>query len=79
MKRSRIPALLVAAIMLAATLGAFTSGAPDNMNEEGLPIAKEMTTFTVMMYRDEADGPWDTLEVMKWLEEVTNVHFEYDS
>lgn len=55
------------------------SDVPDYMNEVGLPIAKEMTNFTVFMLRDEADGRWEDLENMQWLEKQTNVHFEYDS
>ena len=77
MKRSRILALIVAALMLAAPLGALAA-VPDSMNAEGFPIAKEMTTFTVMLRKDEQDGNWDELELMKWLEELTNVRFVYD-
>lgn len=78
MKRIRILVLLVAAILLATTVGALASDVPDYMNEEGFPIAKEMTTFSVLIKKDEQDGRWEDLEIMKWLEEKTNVRFEYD-
>lgn len=78
MKRSCILALLVAVFILATPLVSFAAEVSDIMNAEGFPIAKEMTTFTVMLRRDEADGNWEDLELMKWLEELTNVHFEYD-
>jgi len=51
---------------------------PDYMNEFGYPIAKEPMTFNAMVQIDEADGRWSDLELMKWLEELTNVRFNYD-
>jgi putative aldouronate transport system substrate-binding protein len=63
----------------AATDPPTASDVPEYMNEVGLPIAKELTTFTVFMQRDEADGRWEDLETMQWLEGITNVHFEYES
>ncbi|GHU73715.1 hypothetical protein AGMMS49992_13240 [Clostridia bacterium] len=71
--KTRVLSLLLAALML-ISVGASASG----INKTGLPITNEKTTFTVMLRKDEADGRWEDLEIMKWLEEQTNVHFEYD-
>jgi len=109
MKRTRILALALAVIMMAAMLAACggndgpasTPGStatrppvqatpdtsitattegdvPDYMNEFGFPIAKEPTTYTAMLKRAEDEGPWDEVEMMVWLAELTNVHFDYD-
>jgi len=71
MKKTRLLALLTVAVMFAASCGALAS-APV------LPISPEPITFTAMLYNEEQDGRWEDLELLNWLESVTNVHFDYE-
>lgn len=72
MRKQSILALLVALVMLATPLMSLAASGDE------YKLAPEMTTYTVMLRRDEADGNWEDLELLKYLEELTNVHFEYD-
>ena len=54
------------------------SGVPDYMNATGLPIAKEKITIKVLAQKNAGGTEWDELELFKKVEEMTNIHFEYE-
>lgn len=41
-------------------------------------VSDEKITLKVMSQRDAMGGPWEDLRIFKDLEEMTNVHFEFD-
>lgn len=54
------------------------STVPDYMNATGLPITKEKITVKVLGLKNAGGTEWGDLELFKKIEEMTNVHFEYD-
>ncbi len=52
---------------------------PDNFNPTGFPIVNDPITVSIMGAKNAAQGEWDTLEVFKDLEELTNIYFSYDT
>lgn len=64
--------------------GGTEKDSPDEQNgSEGtstssLPIAKEKITLKVMAPKHPMGGPWENLRIFKDLEEMTNIHLEFD-
>jgi len=91
MKRTRLLAFILAMLFVvsivascgsnqnAAAPAAPAGGGTDVLNETGFPIAKSPITYTAMMTLDPADGRWEDLELMQWLEDLTNVKFKYET
>lgn len=55
------------------------SDVPDYMNESGYPITKEKVTLKMMGSRGAAQGEWNNMEVMKRMEGITNIGFEFNT
>lgn len=49
----------------------------DNFNAEGLPILKEKQTFQIAIQQQSATHPAMNKEIVKEIEEATNVHIEW--
>lgn len=49
----------------------------DNFNAEGLPILKEKQTFTIAIQQMSPTHPAKNKEIVKKIEEATNVHIEW--
>lgn len=62
--------------------GQNTSGqenkAASYMNETGFPITKEKVTIKAMGLKDPGGTEWQELELFKKVEELTNIHFEFE-
>ena len=54
------------------------STVPDYMNATGLPITKEKITVKVLGQKDPGATEWGDLELFKKVEEMTNIHFEFE-
>ncbi|NSW89072.1 MAG: extracellular solute-binding protein [Firmicutes bacterium] len=52
---------------------------PAYMNATGFPIAKEKITLKLMGAKSPLHGEWKDMEVMKRMEKLTNISFEYDT
>jgi putative aldouronate transport system substrate-binding protein len=50
----------------------------DNLNLEGLPVAKEPITLTMVARRAPAQGPYAEIEVFEHLAKETNVNIEWN-
>lgn len=88
MKKQRILAVLLAGLMASALFAGCNKTdepqgdnnvvAPDYLNETGLPITKEKTTVTAMGKKDPGAPDWNDLELFQYLEEQTNIHFDFE-
>ncbi|NSW91278.1 MAG: extracellular solute-binding protein [Firmicutes bacterium] len=52
---------------------------PANFNPTGFPIVKEKITLKMMGPKAAIQVPWDQMDVFKKMEELTNIHFEFDT
>ncbi len=53
--------------------------ADPNLNLEGFPIVKEPITLKLMGVKQAIQGPWEDLYFFQKMEEMTNIHFEFDT
>ncbi|MCQ6563051.1 extracellular solute-binding protein [Paenibacillus mendelii] len=54
-------------------------GAPSNFNAEGYPIVSDKVTLKMMGSKAAIHGPWEDMILFKKMEEMTNIHFEFDT
>ncbi|HHV97228.1 MAG TPA: extracellular solute-binding protein [Clostridiaceae bacterium] len=61
-----------------------TTGSSDSQSEETSDstsealVSDKKITLKIMAQRDAMGGPWENLRIFKDLEEMTNIHFEFD-
>ena len=58
---------------------ATTAEGPAGLNKTGYPIVKEKITLKMMGSKSSIQGPWEDLKFFKKMEEMTNIHFEFDA
>lgn len=62
-----------------AATGSEDSEAPGYMNATGYPIAKDNITLKLMGAKNPIHSEWKDMEVMKRMEKITNISFNYDT
>lgn len=56
-----------------------SGGEPKNFNASGYPIVGDKITLTMMGAKAAIHGPWEDMVLFKEMEEMTNIHFNFNT
>lgn len=68
-----------AAVSAGSASSAVSDDTPGYMNATGFPVAKEKITLKLMGSKGPLHGEWKDMEVMKKMEQLTNIGFEFET